>query len=68
MSDLSPAVTYSLDGDVAVISLDDGKANALRHAVLDALDEALTRARGEARAVARSGRELCGRMADPFPS
>lgn len=50
------AVQYSLDGDVAVVRLDDGKANALTHDVLDALDAALTRASDEAKALALLGR------------
>lgn len=43
MTDLS-AVTYELDGPVAVIRIDDGKANALSHTIVTALDEALRRA------------------------
>jgi enoyl-CoA hydratase len=58
MSDARPdAVTYELDGSVARIRLDDGKANALSHAVIDGLDEALSRAEREgARAVVIAGR------------
>lgn len=55
MSD-SAAVQYALDGDVAVIHLDDGKANALTHEVLDALLASLARAAQEAKAVAIVGR------------
>jgi enoyl-CoA hydratase len=54
MSD-SP-VQYALDGDVAVVRLDDGKANALTHAVLDDLDACLTKACAEASALAILGR------------
>jgi len=53
---MSETVTYSLDGKVAVIGLDDGKANALSSGVLDALAGALDRAEAEARAVVLTGR------------
>ncbi len=57
--DAAPAhVTLAIDADVATISIDDGKANALSHAVLagieNALDEALE---GGAKAVVLSGRD-----------
>jgi enoyl-CoA hydratase len=59
MTDPSPpgAVSLTLDGDVAVIRLDDGKANALSPAVVEALSGALAQAAGEARAAALVGRE-----------
>lgn len=50
-------VTLVQDGDVAVITLDDGKANALSFAVLDGLNEALTAAEASAKAVVLVGRE-----------
>lgn len=53
----APIVRYQLDGDVAVIRIDDGKANALSHAVIDALDAALQQANAEAKAVVLVGRE-----------
>jgi len=50
-------VTYALDGNVAVIHFDDGKANVFTHAVLDELQSLLTRAEAdEAKAVAIIGR------------
>ena len=50
MSD--PQVDYALEASVAGIRLDDGKANALSHAVLDGLLAALGRAdEDEARAI-----------------
>jgi enoyl-CoA hydratase len=50
-------VTYALDGDVAVIRHDDGKANVYSHAALDELQSLLTRAEAdEARAVTIVGR------------
>lgn len=58
MSDADPALlTYELDGAVAVITLDDGKANAISHAMADAIDAALDRAEADqARAVVIAGR------------
>jgi enoyl-CoA hydratase len=53
---MTDALTYDLDGDVAVIRLDDGKANVLGHPVLAAAHEALDRAEAEARAVLIAGR------------
>ena len=48
---------YSLDGRVALLRLDDGKANALSHAAIDALHGALDRAEKEAGAVCLLGRD-----------
>ena len=53
---MTDTVTIDLHGDVAVISLDDGKANALSHTVLEALDAAFDRAEAEARGVVIAGR------------
>jgi len=53
----APIVRYELDGNVAVIRIDDGKANALSHAVIEALEVSLHRARSESRAVVLVGRE-----------
>lgn len=47
---------YERVGEVAVITLDDGKANACGFAMLEAISEALERARSDARAVALLGR------------
>src|SRR5690606_9787937 len=49
-------LTYGVDGDVATITFDDGKANALSHAVLDAFHQHLDRAEQEAKAVVIAGR------------
>jgi enoyl-CoA hydratase len=49
-------VRYELDGDVAVVTMDDGKANALSFEMLAALNEAFTRAEAEARATLLLGR------------
>jgi enoyl-CoA hydratase len=54
---MSDAVQLTTEGDVAVISLDDGKANALSFDVLDGLDAALTQAESCAKAVVINGRE-----------
>ncbi|NLA34191.1 MAG: crotonase/enoyl-CoA hydratase family protein [Actinobacteria bacterium] len=56
MSDIS-FVTSRLDGDVAVITIDDGKANAISFAVLEQLNAALDAAETNARAVVILGRE-----------
>jgi enoyl-CoA hydratase/carnithine racemase len=50
-------LSYALRDDVAVVTLDDGKANALSHGMLDELGEALDRAEKEAKAIALLGRE-----------
>lgn len=55
---------YSLQDGVAVLRIDDGKANALSRAVIEALQEGLDRAEGEARAVLVSGRP--GRLSAGF--
>jgi enoyl-CoA hydratase len=54
MADL---VTLVRDNDVAVITLDDGKANALSFAALDGLNDALSEAEASAKAVVLIGRE-----------
>ena len=56
MSSDNPTVVYRREGDVAIIVVDDGKANALSMSVLDALDAALNRAEQEAKAVVLAGR------------
>ncbi len=54
-ADTRPLPSYRREGDVAVITLDDGKANALSHPVLDALGAALDRAELEAGAIVLVG-------------
>jgi len=46
----------TINGGVAVITLDDGKANAVGHNFIEALNEGLDRAQVEAKAVLISGR------------
>ena len=41
---------YQMQGDVAVLTMDDGKANAVSHAYIDALSEGLDRAEEDAKA------------------
>jgi enoyl-CoA hydratase len=54
---VSSILTYELDGEVAVLRLDDGKANAIGPDTVTAFDEALTRAESEAGALLIVGRE-----------
>ena len=61
---MSDAVTTTIEDGVAVVRLDDGKANAVSHALIDALHEALDRAEAEASAVAIIGRD--GRFSAGF--
>jgi enoyl-CoA hydratase len=60
----SNAVRYELVDTVAVLTLDDGKVNALSHDVVNALHEGLTRAEREAAAVLLIGRP--GRLSAGF--
>jgi enoyl-CoA hydratase len=50
------SASYALEGTTAVITMDDGKANALSHAMIDALLAALDRAEAEAHAIVLAGR------------
>ena len=54
---MADPVTLVRENDIAVITLDDGKANALSFAVLEGLDDALTEAESTAKAVALIGRD-----------
>lgn len=47
---------YELQGNVAFLHLDDGKANAVSHAFIDAVNRGLDRAAQDARAVVLVGR------------
>lgn len=57
-------VTFELRDRVAVVGMDDGKANALGYAMVDGLDAALDRAEREAAAVVLTGRK--GRFSAGF--
>ncbi|MFT5579368.1 MAG: enoyl-CoA hydratase [Paraglaciecola psychrophila] len=48
---------YQLKDNTALISIDDGKANAMNHSFIDSLGECLDRAEKEASAVILQGRE-----------
>lgn len=52
----NPVLTYTLEGTTAVVRMDDGKANALSDAMIDALLEAVARAEKEASAMVLVGR------------
>jgi enoyl-CoA hydratase len=49
-------LTYTLEGNIAIVRMDDGKANALSEAMIDSLLEALSRAEKEAGAMVLVGR------------
>jgi enoyl-CoA hydratase len=53
----SPSVSTTVEGDVTVIRIDDGKANALSFEVIDAVSAALTGAAERSKAVVVLGRE-----------
>ena len=59
MTDPTPGtpVTLELDGDIGVIRIDDGKANAMSHEIIDALEAHLHAVQAEAKAVAIIGRD-----------
>ncbi len=57
-------VSFQLDGDVAVLRLDDGKVNVVSHQVIDQLYAGLDRAEQEAKAVCIVGRE--GKLSGGF--
>jgi enoyl-CoA hydratase len=61
---MSDPVTTTIDGDVAVIRLDDGKVNVVSHQVIDLVHAALDRAQTDARAVCIIGRE--GKLSGGF--
>lgn len=56
-ADAPPRPQYRLDGNIAVITHDDGKANVLDFGVIKTLHQHLDRAAEEARAVVIAGRE-----------
>ncbi len=61
---MSDAVRVEIREEVALVTLDDGKANALSHAVIEAVHAALDRAEAEAGAVVIAGR--AGRFSAGF--
>ena len=54
--------TFELHGDVGVVTMDDGKANAMNPTMIEAVNAALDEAETKAKAVVLAGREkvLCG--------
>lgn len=63
---MSEPVSLESSGEVAVVRLDDGKANAISPAVLSALDSALDQAEEAEQAVLLLGRP--GRFSAGFDS
>jgi enoyl-CoA hydratase len=57
MSDASNPVTTTIEDGVAVLRLDDGKANVVSHRLIEQISEGLDRAQAEATAVAIIGNE-----------
>ncbi len=57
-------VSIDVQNDVALIRMDDGKANAINFEMLDALNQALDAAEGQAKAIVLAGRE--GRFSGGF--
>ncbi|MCC6995991.1 MAG: crotonase/enoyl-CoA hydratase family protein [Deltaproteobacteria bacterium] len=54
---MSELARYRLEGKIAVVEMDDGKANALSDAMIEQVTAALTRAETEASAMVLAGRE-----------
>lgn len=52
----SEPLSYTLEDNIAIVKMDDGKANALSAAMIEALEGALARAEGEAAAMILTGR------------
>ena len=49
-------VHYELNDGIAMLRLDDGKANAVNHALIQGVNDALDKATQEAKAVVLTGR------------
>lgn len=58
------SATVEIQNDIALIRMDDGKANAINFEMVAALNEALDKAEAEAKAIVLSGRE--GRFSGGF--
>lgn len=54
---MSTPLTTAYENDIAILTMDDGRANALGHAMIDAINAALDEAEGKAKAVLIAGRE-----------
>lgn len=53
---MSGPLATTIENDIALLAMDDGRANALGHAMIDALNQALDEAETKAKAVLLSGR------------
>lgn len=53
---MSNPVTYSLENDIATLTMDDGKANAYGPTMIEALSDAFDKAEKEAKAIVLTGR------------
>ncbi|MDP3972527.1 MAG: enoyl-CoA hydratase-related protein, partial [Candidatus Nanopelagicales bacterium] len=51
-----PGATLELIDNIALVTIDDGKANALSYRLIDAVDQALTDAERRGRAIVIAGR------------
>lgn len=54
---MSAPLTTTYENGIAILTMDDGRANALGHAMIGAIDAALDEAQGKAKAVLIAGRE-----------
>ena len=54
---MSAPLPTAYENDIAILTMDDGRANALGHAMIDAINAALDEAEGKAKAVLIAGRE-----------
>ena len=58
------SISVDIQNDVALIRLDDGKANAVNFELMEALNDALDKAQADAKAIVLAGRE--GRFSGGF--
>lgn len=54
---MSGPLEFTIENDIAILTMDDGRANALGHTMIGALNTALDEAEGKAKAVLMVGRE-----------
>ncbi|WP_417623035.1 crotonase/enoyl-CoA hydratase family protein [Parasphingorhabdus sp.] len=58
------SISVDIQNDVAMITMDDGKANAINFTVMEALNDAVDKAESDAKAIVLTGRE--GRFSGGF--
>ena len=58
------SISVDIQNEVALITMDDGKANAVNFDLMEALNEALDKAESDAKAIVLTGRE--GRFSGGF--